>query len=527
MRRESLIRHHVRWLSRKNGCSSGDFSCKIARQYSELVVNIIVADPMARDLRDIEDKNSDRGKDTMLADKLNAPIAWTGDDPEITQFLEQLQGNIVKGHGRSNVVFLFCRFRADSVDESRSFLRGQIERVRSALHQLKSTQQKTDDPFVSIFLTKRGYDYFGVPAHEQPSDPAFRAGMSAAKLNDPGPATWDSHLREPHVMIMVAVSSAEKAQSESTKLLNDISTIGEVQGGHSGELIGNQFFNKDGHGVENFGYVDGRSQPLVLEEDIPAEGGIDVWPKTEFPVNQFVVRDPGSTDHSAYGSYYVFRQLEQDVRGFKTREDQIVAAIPAFSNRDSAGVGRLESGTPFELSDDDKDLPPNITNNFVFSSNPPKCPHFAHIRKVNPRTDATRGNLMIRRGITYGTRTDAAPDPSDPTKLILQDVPTEQTPTGGVGLLFQAYQADIQKQFETTQGWANSGDNGGVDPVIGQADAAVLDWPNSYGGTTTTNLNFFQRLDKDNQPLAGIGPYIKLRGGGYFFAPSLPFLKGM
>jgi Dyp-type peroxidase family len=351
--------------------------------------------------------------------------------------------------------------------------------------------------------------------------------MSAAKLNDPGPATWDSHLREPHVMIMVAVSSAEKAQSESTKLLNDISTIGEVQGGHSGELIGNQFFNKDGHGVENFGYVDGRSQPLVLEEDIPAEGGIDVWPKTEFPVNQFVVRDPGSTDHSAYGSYYVFRQLEQDVRGFKTREDQIVAAIPAFSNRDSAGVGRLESGTPFELSDDDKDLPPNITNNFVFSSNPPKCPHFAHIRKVNPRTDATRGNLMIRRGITYGTRTDAAPDPSDPTKLILQDVPTEQTPTGGVGLLFQAYQADIQKQFETTQGWANSGDNGGVDPVIGQADAAVLDWPNSYGGTTTTNLNFFQRLDKDNQPLAGIGPYIKLRGGGYFFAPSLPFLKGM
>jgi deferrochelatase/peroxidase EfeB len=462
----------------------------------------------------------------MLADKLDGPIAWKGNDPEITQFLEHLQGNIVKGHGRNNVVFLFCHFKADSVQEARSFLRRQIERVRSALHQLKSTLNKTEDPFVSIFLTKSGYDYFGVPANEQPSDPAFQAEMAAARLNDPAPATWDSHLRDPHVMVMVAVSSRDKAQSESTRLLNDISVIGDVQGGHSGELIGNQFFNEDGHGVENFGYVDGRSQPLVLKEDIPAEGGIDIWPRTEFPVNQFVVRDPGSKDHSAYGSYYVFRQLEQDVRGFKTREDQIVAAIPAFANRDSAGVGRLESGTPFELSNDDGGKP-NITNNFVFSSNPSKCPHFAHIRKVNPRTDDTRGNLMIRRGITYGTRADAKPDPADPTKLVLQEVPTEQTPTGGVGLLFQAYQADIKKQFETTQGWANSGGNGGVDPVIGQADAAVLDWPNSYGGTVTTNLNFFQRLDKDNQSLPGVGPYVKLLGGGYFFAPSLLFLQSL
>jgi len=226
-------------------------------------------------------------------------------------------------------------------------------------------------------------------------------------------------------------------------------------------------------------------------EDISGEGGIDVWPVQEFPVDQFVLRDPATHDENAYGSYYVFRQLKQDVQGFKTREDEIVKGHDTdFPNRASAGVGRLESGTPFELSTDDGGKP-NITNNFIFESNPPKCPHFAHIRKVNPRTPDTRGNLMIRRCITYGTRSDAKPKPGDPSMLVLDNtVPTEKLPTGGVGLLFQSYQADIRTQFETTQGWANSAGSGGIDPVIGQAQSAMLDWPVSTGPTRPRGLNF-------------------------------------
>ena len=382
-------------------------------------------------------------------------------------------------------------------------------------------------PFVSIFLTQDGYDYFDIDAENQPSDPSFQAGMAAAKIGDPKQHTWDSHLQDPHLMIMVAVSGPDEAQKETTALLNQISEIGDVKGGHSGELIGNQFFNDKGHGIENFGYVDGRSQPLVLTEDIPAEGGIDIWPVQEFPVDQFVVRDPAVAENSAYGSYFVFRQLEQDVRGFKTREDQIVKGRDKdFPNRDSAGVGRLESGTPFEITADDNDKP-NITNNFVFLSNPPRCPHFAHIRKVNPRTPETKCNLMIRRGITYGTRDDAKPKPGDPSTLVLDNtVPIEKLPTGGVGLLFQAYQANIKNQFETTQGWANSRDNG-VDPVIGQAESAMLAWPVDYATNKTKDLDFFEREDNNGKKLDGIGPYVKLLGGGYFFAPSLPFLRSL
>lgn len=129
---------------------------------------------------------------------------------------------------------------------------------------------------------------------------------------------------------------------------------------------------------------------------------------------------------------------------------------------------------------------------------------------------------MIRRGITYGTRADASPDPKDPSKLVLADgVDTVNMPPGGVGLLFQSYQANIANQFEVTQGWANSAD-GGVDPVIGQTQSALLDWPRFYGSAEIDKVEFYSR-----RGASPAGPYVKLLGGGYFFAPSLPFLKNL
>lgn len=264
-----------------------------------------------------------------LVKKLKAAISWKSTDPDIAGFLDKLQGNILKGHGRSNVVFMFCRFRQDLKAEALAFLRSQIARVRSAKQQLlaadhkRQTGQKDTDPFVSIFLSKSGYDYFKVSLASQPADHAFQCGMAAAPLGDPPQGSWDSQLRNPHALILIAVSDPDQAQTETTDLLNAIGQIGDVEAGQSGEIIGNQFFNTAGNGVENFGYVDGRSQPLMLREDIPSEGGINKWPVTEFPVDQFVIPDPAAADPFAYGSYFVFRQLEQDVFGFKTREDEL------------------------------------------------------------------------------------------------------------------------------------------------------------------------------------------------------------
>ena len=73
-----------------------------------------------------------------------------------------------------------------------------------------------------------------------------------------------------------------------------------------------------------------------------------------------------------------------------------------------------------------------------------------------------------------------------------------------------------------TQGWANSTSNGGVDPVIGQTHSALLDWPREYGSAETDKVEFYSRGGA-----SPAGPYVKLLGGGYFFAPSLKFLHSL
>jgi hypothetical protein len=58
-----------------------------------------------------------------------------------------------------------------------------------------------------------------------------------------------------------------------------------------GEELGRSLVNADGHGIEQFGYVDGRSQPLFLDEDNKDEtdeqDGTDNWDPA-FPLGQVI-----------------------------------------------------------------------------------------------------------------------------------------------------------------------------------------------------------------------------------------------
>ena len=101
--------------------------------------------------------------------------------------------------------------------------------------------------------------------------------------------------------------------------------------------------------------------------------------------------------------------------------------------------------------------------------------------------------------------------------LQAQISPQDDLPEHNVGLLFMAYMANIQEQFEFTQAaWAGNGDfvrgNTGIDAVIGQRD-------NRAG---TTDLKWHDERSGGEADF-DFETAVTLQGGEYFFAPSIGF----
>jgi Dyp-type peroxidase family len=336
---------------------------------------------------------------------------------------------------------------------------------------------------------------------------------------------WEEPYRETvHAMLLLA-RDWQKGEALSATVwdvvvpsLTDIAQVLEAEQGHVLRNNEAQAQGKDesaakgegsrkGQPIEHFGYVDGRSQPLFLKSDIDKEeGGMDRWDPTA-PLSLVLVPDPYGQGEDSYGSYFVFRKLEQDVAAFNEGINALAAHLNVHPDLAGAlAVGRFKDGTPVTLQ-----RMPGLrdVNNFEYESidrEGNRCPAHAHIRKVNPRgtTPLTqrqdeRKRRIVRRGIPYG-----APE------------------TSPVGLLFMCYQSDIRDQFEFMQRtWADNPNfpdalivaRTGDDPIIGQDtdDDADQQWPTHWGRPDEVSFNF--------------GGYVTLRGGEYFFAPSISFLR--
>ena len=101
--------------------------------------------------------------------------------------------------------------------------------------------------------------------------------------------------------------------------------------------------------VEHFGFEDGISQPLSLKTDIErwAAGAAQKWDPTANPFSLLLVRD-AIAPHT-YGSYAVYRKLEQDVAGFRSQTMRLAELVDQPGDLARAGalaVGRLSDGTP-------------------------------------------------------------------------------------------------------------------------------------------------------------------------------------
>jgi len=475
-------------------------------------------------------------------------------DQSIQDLLEQLQGNILKGHGRDHTVHIFFRFTGDP-KESGALITDLAAHVTSANRQRQDTVASRGDgpkslPFCNLFLTFKGYKGLGYSESELirafPETPRgpdrvepqvkFVNGMAfhQAHLADPRIGEWEKGYADPKADTKQVIDGMVLLANDDLRRLDDHEqTILRTLGKRAEMLVterGRALFNEDrSQNLEHFGYVDGRSQPIFFQEDFETEdmkGGTGEWDPSE-PLGLVLVPDglaPDNEKQTSFGSYFVFRKLEQNVKGFKTKEKELAESL-GFEGEEAelAGalaVGRFEDGTPVVLQDSDGLRSP-VPNNFRFDRQDRdglKCPFHAHIRKVNPRGETNpgderleveRSHRIARRGITYGERSVEPKDDPDENSL----------PEKGVGLLFMCFQANIDNQFAYLQRrFANNPDfirpGTGIDPVIGPLSAGEScpqKWSVKWGNQGSKSFNF--------------PSFVKLLGGEFLFAPSIAFLK--
>jgi len=146
----------------------------------------------------------------------------------------------------------------------------------------------------------------------------------------------------------------------------------------------------------------------------------------------------------------------------------------------------------------------------------PVCPFSAHIRKTNPRTNSSPNGAderlpftkIIRNGIPYGP--DYKKGEADGLER---------------GLLFACYQAHIEDGFQHMQtAWSNTVTFGvpgtGLDPIIGQAKQLP------DGGKAEMKATITDGKAQNKVEVTIKTQLVTLKGGEYFFVPSIKALKG-
>jgi deferrochelatase/peroxidase EfeB len=398
--------------------------------------------------------------------------------------------------------------------------------------------------FTAPGLTALGLD----PESEQGFAPEFLDGMASDerrshRLGDDGenaPSHWRWGIGEdePHVLVMLLASAGAIGELESEILT--------VLAGAGCRLIS---ANRGNTSVrrEPFGFTDGLSQPdLDWHGTLKTGGAKDRIYRHSLAMGEallgypneygFVTDYPKERELGRNGSYLVYRQLAQDVRGFwrwlreSAEEGQAVRLAEIMVGRGIDGSALPGLGAPG-----------NDPNAFTFADDPDgiRCPIGAHIRRANPRSGddpqghrgflrdvvsslglkgsamhdavaSARFHRIVRRGRSYGPTVT-------PEQAMEGDVPAEES-----GLHFICLNANLSRQFEFVQGaWLSSPYFGGLsgeqDPMMGNRQ------PVNGGGET----DGFAYVDDAGCPrlVSGLPQFVTVKGGAYFFLPGLRGLQ--
>ncbi|MDX6678508.1 MAG: hypothetical protein QOE31_2560, partial [Solirubrobacteraceae bacterium] len=292
---------------------------------------------------------------------LTKPLAWKTATGDASAMLSQLQPNILKGHVREHMQVLFVQFSDKA--EGRAFLdklAGMMKSAKKHLLEVERFNSPAHTPgsaYIGVGITRAGYAKIGIPAAKvpgsaKPSAAPFRASMrssaSVQTLADPPVSSWEATYRHT-IHAVVLIGDATKASVTAKRAEIDALFTPKVK--LLGVETGRGQKNTHGDGIEHFGYVDGRSQPLFLAEDIAAEPHTPAGWDPRFSLGRVLVKDsaaPNPVVH--FGSFFVFRKLEQNVRRFHQAERDLADALGLTgADRARAGatiVGRFRDGTP-------------------------------------------------------------------------------------------------------------------------------------------------------------------------------------
>jgi deferrochelatase/peroxidase EfeB len=334
--------------------------------------------------------------------------------------LRNVQGNILQDHGRSFARHVFIKF-GDSSWRSKLLVLGLADGVTSAWEEIKSDHT---GEFRSLLFAASGYSKLGLKESKIPDELVFRLGMQnltepipivpgvpsvANPCADPPVDTWDSPFPEdaPDALVILAGEDSHELDKQVEEVENSVTKHGgTVLDVYRGYRLKTEF----GQDIEHFGFADGISNPVFLKGDY--EKALNQTTTGSFmpgadplaPLEQILVKDKfGGFLVPAYGSYLVYRRLQENVELFQEFGAQIKRTLQENNitvNQDEAEarmIGRHKDGTP--LVHDLSGVKPKfvrtaINFNYEKDADGAQCPIASHIRKVNPRGMAINSGVL-------------------------------------------------------------------------------------------------------------------------------------
>lgn len=234
----------------------------------------------------------------------------------------------------------------DSLQRRKIFAEAEKQSYPAAWREAQLTE-RASDIFINVLISKKGYDKLGTPAGQIPQDAAFQRGAqnkeTTSKLGDPpvsapaGHDQWEAGFQQDlHALVIVADDSAAKVALEADRISDE---VGRSGGRIAHREIGTVLrYGENGPVREHFGFVDGVSNPLFYAADVekakPVDGQFRFDPSA--PLGLVLVKDPGGDKETGYGTYFVYRKLEQNIAQFNHDRFVLATAIAQADGREAA-----------------------------------------------------------------------------------------------------------------------------------------------------------------------------------------------